>query len=254
MAIGVRILSNNLSGLTTNVTYYPESGGTISLGEKVFPFDYLSSYYYGIYSCYVPTYDYTYNLNVIAPSPTPTPTITPTPVTPTPTITPTITSTPVTPTSTPSQGSPSIFNAVITEVGPDVVMSGTGTFNINDLTLTFNFGGTSSSVTPNLARLTIGVIGSPITQYSGITLSGPISFGGGSSRNASSGTGGMFGVAPLAGNSTILVPTGYVSGTNISGTATYLNQSFSSMGLTPGTYTWTWGSSNNSGSFVLQII
>jgi hypothetical protein len=91
MTIGVRILSNNLSGLTANVTYYPLTGGTINLGEKVFPFEYITDYYYGTYSCYVPTYDYTYNLSILAP--TPTPTITSTPVAPT--------ATPVTPTPTP---------------------------------------------------------------------------------------------------------------------------------------------------------
>jgi hypothetical protein len=91
MTLGIRILSNNLSGLTTNVTYYPLTGGTISLGEKVFPFEHITDYYYGTYSCYVPTYDYTYNLTILAP--TPTPTITSTPVTPT--------ATPVTPTPTP---------------------------------------------------------------------------------------------------------------------------------------------------------
>lgn len=64
MSVGVRILSNNLSGLTTNVTYYPESGGTVDLGEQVFPFEYLSSYYVGTYNCYVPIYDYTYSLYV----------------------------------------------------------------------------------------------------------------------------------------------------------------------------------------------
>jgi hypothetical protein len=90
MTLGIRILSNNLSGLTTNVTYYPLTGGTISLGEKVFPFEYITDYYYGTYSCYVPTYDYTYNLTILAP--TPTPTITSTPVAPT--------ATPVTPTPT----------------------------------------------------------------------------------------------------------------------------------------------------------
>ena len=89
MAIGVRILSNNLSGQTTNVTYLPDTGGTISLGTQVIPFNYISSYYYGIFECYVPTYGYTYSLNV--PGPTPTPTITPTQTstsTPTPTVTP----------------------------------------------------------------------------------------------------------------------------------------------------------------------
>jgi hypothetical protein len=108
MAIGVRILSNNLSGQTTNVTYLPDTGGTISLGTQIIPFNYISSYYYGIFECYVPTYGYTYSLNV--PGPTPTPTITPTQTataTPTPTVTPglspttTETQTP-TPTQTPS--------------------------------------------------------------------------------------------------------------------------------------------------------
>jgi hypothetical protein len=76
MALGIEILSNNLSGQTTLVTYYPQSGGTISLGTKVFPFTYLSSYYYGVFDCYVPTYNYTYSLTIL--EPTPTPTITPT--------------------------------------------------------------------------------------------------------------------------------------------------------------------------------
>jgi hypothetical protein len=67
MVIGIRILSNNLSGLTTNVTYYPLTGGTIDLGEKVFPFEYITDYYYGLYECYVPTYDYTYSLTILEP-------------------------------------------------------------------------------------------------------------------------------------------------------------------------------------------
>ena len=110
MALGIEILSNNLSGQTTLVTYYPQSGGTISLGTKVFPFIYLSSYYYGVFDCYVPTYNYTYSLTILEPTPTPTitPTQTTTPtqtntptttVTPTNTLTPTITST-ITPTPT----------------------------------------------------------------------------------------------------------------------------------------------------------
>ena len=100
MALGVRILSDNLSGQTTNVTYFPDTGGTINLGTQVFPFNYLSSYYYGSYDCYVPTYGYTYSLNV--PGPTPTNTVTPTP-TPTNTVTPTVTPTnTVTPIVTPT--------------------------------------------------------------------------------------------------------------------------------------------------------
>jgi hypothetical protein len=100
MAIGVRILSDNLSGQTTNVTYFPDTGGTIDLGTQVFPFNYISSYYYGNYDCYVPTYGYNYVVNVPAPTPSPTETVTPT-VTETPTNTPTPTVT-ETPTNTPT--------------------------------------------------------------------------------------------------------------------------------------------------------
>lgn len=98
MALGVRILSVNLSGLTTNVTYLPDSGGTIDLGSQVFPFNYISDYYWGTYNCYVPTYGYTYSIEVAGPTPTPTSSETPTPTpteTETPTPTPTNTETPV---------------------------------------------------------------------------------------------------------------------------------------------------------------
>ena len=101
MAIGIRIFSDNLSGLTTNVTFLPQSGGTISLGTQVFPFNYISDYVYGTYNCYVPTYGYTYSLDVLGPTPTPTVTSTTTPTT-----TPTNTSTPTTtPTNTPTNTS-----------------------------------------------------------------------------------------------------------------------------------------------------
>lgn len=88
MAIGVRILSDNLSGLTTNVTYLPVSGGTIDLGTQTFPFNYISDYYWGTYNCYVPTYATMYSVVVPLPEVTPTPTTT---QTPTPTITPSTT-------------------------------------------------------------------------------------------------------------------------------------------------------------------
>jgi hypothetical protein len=117
MAIGVRILSDDLSGQTANVTYLPDTGGTIDLGSQIFPFNYISDYYYGTYNCYVPLYGYTYSLNVPGPTPSPTPTMTSTPTntpglspspTSTETPTPTTTETPtVTPTNT-STPTPSV--------------------------------------------------------------------------------------------------------------------------------------------------
>jgi hypothetical protein len=110
---GVSIFSDNLSGQTANVTFFPCTGGTISLGDQVFPFTYVTDYWYGTYDCYVSTYAYSYVVEVPCPSPTPTPTITQTKTpseTPTSTVTTTITSTPtpsvtsgITPTVTASQ-------------------------------------------------------------------------------------------------------------------------------------------------------
>ena len=95
---GVSIFSDNLSGLTANVTFYPCSGGTINLGDQVFPFTYVTDYWYGSYDCYVPTYAYNYILSVPCPSATPSSTPTSTP-----TATPTNTATPTdTPTNTPT--------------------------------------------------------------------------------------------------------------------------------------------------------
>jgi hypothetical protein len=90
MACGATIFSNNLSGQTTQVTFFPCSGGTIDLGTQVFPFNYINDYYFGTYDCYVPTYGYTYTVTIPCPTATPTPTNTETP-TPTPTLTPTVT-------------------------------------------------------------------------------------------------------------------------------------------------------------------
>jgi hypothetical protein len=101
---GVSIFSDNLSGLTANVTFYPCSGGTIDLGQQTFPFTYETDYWYGTYDCYVPTYAFNYVLDVPCPTPTPTPTITLTnTATPTQTLTQTLTQTPsVTPSITPT--------------------------------------------------------------------------------------------------------------------------------------------------------
>jgi hypothetical protein len=49
------------------------------------------------------------------------------------------------------------------------------------------------------------------------------------------------------------LPNGYVSGSPLSATSTYTSQTFASLGLTPGTYTWTWGSGPTADSFTVQI-
>jgi hypothetical protein len=51
----------------------------------------------------------------------------------------------------------------------------------------------------------------------------------------------------------IIVPAGYASGTALSGSVTYVCQTFASLGLTPGTYTYTWGSGPTADSLAVKI-
>ena len=69
----ILISSVSLSGLATEVTFFPQNEGTpVDLGNQVFPFSYVANYYYGTYNCYVPTYAYTYTIAILGPTPTPT--------------------------------------------------------------------------------------------------------------------------------------------------------------------------------------
>lgn len=184
------------------------------------------------------------------PTPTPTATNTQTP-TPSGTANPTPTPT-TTPTQTPSSGVPSSgFTVTIKEVGLDVVWSGSGSFNLTDLTLVSN-----QNIGPGYAANQAIWIAGPssiVDQYGGASLTYPTSFGSGG-VGASSSDGSAFGILPGGASGRILsVPSGYVSGTNISGSSTYTNQTIVGMGLTPGTYVWNWGSGVNADTMTMII-
>ncbi|MBV9008434.1 MAG: hypothetical protein JO354_04600, partial [Verrucomicrobia bacterium] len=97
-----------------------------------------------------------------------------------------------------------------------------------------------------------GAAGS-VDGYVGII--GPTNFGSGGVTFASSGSGDWVGVAGTAiGNfpDGIAVLHGYVSGSRLLDSAIYDNATFASLGVTPGTYEWTWGTGANQ-NFTLQI-
>ena len=120
----------------------------------------------------------------------------------------------------------------IIEVGPDLLATTSGSLDLTGLTFDFPVGNT-----PGIASFDAFVAtGGPGTnvEYEGFT--GPSTWGSGNFAPASSSSGTYFSVdgSLLA----LDVPTGYVSGSPISSTATWLGQSFASLGLIPGTYVY----------------
>jgi hypothetical protein len=105
MATQIQLQSTNYNGQLADITFYPCSGGTISLGYQTIPYTYTNDYYEGTYDLFFSAFNQTCQLVITCPTPTPTVTptntATPTPtLTTTPTNTPTLTQTP-TPSSTP---------------------------------------------------------------------------------------------------------------------------------------------------------
>jgi hypothetical protein len=91
----VLISSINYSGQVSDITFYPQTGGTVGLGSQLIPYYYTADYVYGTYSLFFSSFNSTCEFTLLAPTPTPTATITDTPTqTPTPTITPTVTVSP----------------------------------------------------------------------------------------------------------------------------------------------------------------
>jgi hypothetical protein len=185
-------------------------------------------------------------------TPTPTNTKTPTP-TPTPSGTNGVTSTPTpsvtstgTPTPTPTSSGTVAPTGFLTfsQVGSDVVMSVSGTIDLDGLTLVDTNMGPfmGGGIGPTSATFLMGANGGYAKSYSGFTTT-PSNFGTGGGAAPTSTSGDIFGIVydgtpPYL----LIVPTGYTSGSQITGTQTFTGQTFTTLGLTVGTYTYTWGS------------
>jgi len=143
----------------------------------------------------------------------------------------------------------STFIVNIDQVGPNVVVTGSGSIDLTGLTFDLPQSGKVGFVLPGSGILLIGpgpaTTGS-IDVYTGVSV--PASFGTGGATNGSSGTGNLVGVD---GGGFLAVPAGYMSGNPLSDTMTFDGATFASLGLTPGTYTSTWDTTD---SFVINIV
>ena len=126
------------------------------------------------------------------------------------------------------------FVVNFTQDGNDVVASGSGTLDLSGLT----FAGSSyagTGIIPSEGVLGLG----PTTganYYTGV--SGPSGFGTGGATVSSTTSGDFVGVEEGPGY--LVVPIGFLSGGALSGTDTFANATFASLGLTPGRYTYDW--------------
>ena len=145
------------------------------------------------------------------------------------------------------------FTVTLEQVGSDVVATGSGAINLTGLT--FASGGlvATGSMGPSIANLVVAD-GTGLSQYTG--FSGPSSFGPGTTITIDSSDSGdsvgIIGPAFFLGPG-IFLPAGYVSGNALSGSATWNNATFASLGVTPGTYVWTWGTRLPNQNFTLRI-
>ena len=118
----------------------------------------------------------------------------------------------------------------------NVVFSYTGSLDMTGQT-TSSIGGTWNGIHPSDAYLAINSNNGK-NGLKSEELSGPTSFGAGSSYiSDSSRSGDYFVIDGYKHN--FIIPENYASGAQISGSSTYANNTLAGMGITPGTYTWT---------------
>lgn len=139
----------------------------------------------------------------------------------------------------------------ISQVASDVVATASGTLNLGGLTFfDQDNGGLNAFVFPSFGAVGVGPAPSDTDIYTG-AISGPATFGTGARTGASSGTGDAFVLNEFT--QLLFVPRGYVSGSSLSGSANFADATLASLGITPGTYVYRWGSGANADTFTIDI-
>jgi hypothetical protein len=141
------------------------------------------------------------------------------------------------------------YTVTLQEVGTDVVATGSGPINLTGLTPFVNSQDTNPAILALLGLIDTGAFASIVDVYQGFT--GPATFGSGGAFSPNTASGDFVGIAGFFG--LLSVPENYVSNTALSNSMTFNNATFASLGLTPGTYVWTWGTGLENQNFTLRI-
>lgn len=138
------------------------------------------------------------------------------------------------------------------EVGSDVVLTASGSANTSTLGYGYPVGLNLPSINTAQASFLVGPAdGASLIFFGDAFASAPERFGALNMQIvATEGSGTMAGII---NNQALMLPYGYESGATVAGSALFANQSFESLGVTPGSYVWTWGSGDNMDSLTLHI-
>lgn len=127
----------------------------------------------------------------------------------------------------------------ITQVGSDIVVTGSGSFDTTGLARTVQGGTFSMGMNPSFGVVRFGT-GSTVGQISTYAVSGPAAFGTFATidpyRLATTAVGDVFGI--FGRDRHVILPLDYVSGSALSGKLTFANLSFSTLGLSAGTFVY----------------
>ncbi len=149
------------------------------------------------------------------------------------------------------------YTVTFEQDGANVVATGGGTIDLTGLTRA-----AINSVTQIFVDGALGLEFTGATEGTDIVsgyygATGPATFGTlvGGSNLADSGEGDVVGVTTSGSSSfvVIYVDPSYVSGAELTTSATYDNQTLDSLGLTEGVYKYTWGTGAHADSFTVQI-
>jgi len=149
-------------------------------------------------------------------------------------------------------GSPAQANFIVNidQDGLNVDATGSGSLDLTDLTSAGVNSGSNVGNPRILPKSGVLVLGSTtiIHGYTGFT--GPSEFGTGGLTNASSETGDR---VTMEFDQQLVVSDGYTSGSFVSDSAIFDDTTIAALGLTEGTYTWTWGSGADADSYVINV-
>ena len=151
----------------------------------------------------------------------------------------------------------------VKQVGNDVVVSGSGSANIeslpdpdrvNDYTNVL----TDSQIYAGPAAFSGGTTPvPPVDVYKWSGLLGPSSFGNDINirANPDSGEDDFFGIVAdnQMGQSLLVLPLNYTSGDPLKGTSRFIDFTLAELGLSPGVFSWSWGTNGNADSLELKI-